>query len=253
MLRTVIFDLDGTLAETERHGHRVAFNRAFEEHGLPDRWDEDLYGELLKVTGGERRLFHYFTTQGIDAAKAAELAAQLQPIKTRLFVDVVEAGEVPARAGVLRLLKELEDEGMPMAVATTGTRQWVLPLLADLTRKGGLKPFEVIVTGNDVNNLKPDPEVFLIAVDRLEVKPAQALIVEDSKNGVEAAMAAGCCCLAVQGEYAVASELEKADLVVDGFGDAASPLKVLSNPLGVTVGPLLTPGVLRQLHQRWRA
>jgi HAD superfamily hydrolase (TIGR01509 family) len=253
-LEAVIFDVDGTLAETERHGHRVAFNKAFEALGMPDRWDEQLYGELLEVTGGERRLFHYLTEyKDMDPDRAADLAAQLHAMKTDLFVEVVESGDVPPRAGVLRLIKELEQEGLRLAVATTGTRSWVLPLLEQLAEKGRLGPFETIVTGDDVDNLKPDPDLFLSALEGLGVKPSQALIVEDSQNGVKAAKAAGCCCLAVQGEYAGASELREAELLVDGFGETDSPLRVLNNPLGVDAGPVLTPEVLRRLHERWLA
>ena len=253
-LQAVIFDVDGTLAETERHGHRVAFNKAFEELGMSDRWDEQLYGELLKVAGGERRLFHYFTEyQDMHPDKAAELAAQLHPMKTELFVKVVESGEVPARAGVLRLLKELEQDGLRLAVATTGTRSWVLPLLKELRGQVGLGEFEAIVTGDDVENLKPDPDLFLVALEELGLKPPQTLIVEDSKNGVKAAKAAACCCLAVQGEYAESSDLMEADLLVDGFGEADLPLEVLNNPLSLDAGPLLTPALLRQLHERWLA
>jgi HAD superfamily hydrolase (TIGR01509 family) len=253
-LQAVIFDVDGTLAETERHGHRAAFNKAFEELGMPDRWDEQLYGDLLKVAGGERRLFHYFTEyKEMDPDKAAELASQLHPMKTELFVKVVASGDVPARAGVLRLLKELEHDGVRLAVATTGTRSWVLPLLEELRGQVGLGQFEATVTGDDVENLKPDPDLFLVALEELDLKPSQALIVEDSKNGVKAAKAAGCCCLAVQGEYADPSDLMDADLLVDGFGVEDSPLEVLNNPLGLDVGPILTPALLRNLHERWVA
>jgi HAD superfamily hydrolase (TIGR01509 family) len=252
-LEAAIFDVDGTLAETERHGHRVAFNKAFEELGLEDRWDEQFYGNLLEVSGGERRLFHYLTAyQNKDAEKAAELASRLHASKTRLFVDVVSSGKVPARKGVLRLLKELEEEGVRLALATTGTRSWVLPLVEKLTEMGNLTAaLETIVTGDDVSNLKPDPEAFVLALERLGLEPSQALIVEDSKNGVKAAKAAACCCVAVKGEYAKATELMDADLLVDEFGEADSALRVLNNPLGIEAGPLLTPAVLRKVHEAW--
>ena len=251
-LKAVILDVDGTLAETERHGHRVAFNKAFEQMGLPDRWDEELYGDLLSVTGGVRRLVHYFTRyQGMDENRAKQLAEQLHPVKTELFLKVIDAGEVPARPGALRLLKELEDEGIRLAVATTGTRGWVLPLLEQLRQRGGLGPFEVAVTGDDVTNRKPDPEAFEIALERLDLGPRASLIVEDSRNGVTSAKAASCCCIAVRGEYAKASDLDEADLVVDEFGEADAPLQVLSNPFGVDVEPMLTPAVLRDVQGRW--
>lgn len=253
-LKAVIFDVDGTLGQTERHGHRVAFNRAFESLGMDDRWDEDLYGELLKVTGGERRLKHYFVNfRGLGEEEAARLAEKVHPIKTELFVKVVEEDQVPPRPGLLRFLNELAADGLRLAVATTGTRSWVLPLVTKVCEAGGLKPFEVVVTGDDVKERKPDPEAFFVAFERLGVGAEEAIIVEDSKNGVDAAKASECVCLAVKGEYADPGELSSADLVVDDFGDPDEPLEVIFNPFSVEVGKMLTPSVARDLHARARA
>lgn len=250
-LQAVIFDVDGTLAETERYGHRVAFNRAFEEKGMPDSWSDELYKELVKVTGGTRRLTHYFVDhRGMDPEQAAPLAAELHKIKTRLFVEVVEAGEIPPRSGLLRFMRELEDSGLRIAVATTGTRGWVHPLVEQFRVAAGLKPYEAIVTGEEVENLKPAPDAFILALQRLQLEPAQVVIVEDSRNGVRSAMAAGGACVAVRGEYAAAAELEGADLIVDQFGDPDAPLEVLSNKWSLEVGPMLTPAVVTALHKR---
>src|SRR5688572_10406310 len=165
-LEAVIFDVDGTLAETERYGHRVAFNRAFEQEGLPDRWSDELYRDLVRVTGGTRRLTHYFVEhKGMDPDEAAPLAARLHKIKTGLFVKVVESREVPARPGVLRLIKELQGSGLQVAVATTGTQSWVHPLLEHLRDHGGLARFDAIVTGNEVANLKPETDAFILALE----------------------------------------------------------------------------------------
>ncbi|MGH2772487.1 MAG: HAD-IA family hydrolase [Actinomycetota bacterium] len=248
-LKAVIFDVDGTLGETERHGHRVAFNRAFEQLGMDDRWDEEMYGKLLRVTGGERRLKHYFVDYaGRPAKEAAELAAKLHPVKTDLFLRVVEEGKVPPRPGVLRFIRDLAEDGLRLAVATTGTAAWVDPLLRKLCALGGLKPFEVLVTGDQVVERKPDPEAFNLALERLDLGAGDVVIVEDSKNGVQAAKAAGCVCLAVQGEYADPAELQRAELVVDDFGEPGSRIEVLHNPLGVEVGEMLTHQVVHRLH-----
>jgi HAD superfamily hydrolase (TIGR01509 family) len=250
-LEAVIFDVDGTLAETERHGHRVAFNRAMERKGLPDRWSDEMYRDLVKTTGGARRLTHYFVEyKGWDREEASALAAELHKIKTQLFLDVVRAGEVPARIGALRFIRELQDAGTPVAVATTGTASWVHPLLDHLRREGGLAPFATIVTGDLVENLKPAPDAFLLAFEKLALKPDRAVIVEDSRNGVKAAMAAGSPCIAVRGEYANSSELEGADLVVDEFGEPERPLEVLHNPWGIEVGTMLSPKVVEDLHSK---
>lgn len=248
-LQAVIFDVDGTLADTERHGHRVAFNRAFEKLGLEDRWDEDLYGRLLKVTGGERRLMHYFVDyRGLPEDEAAKLAAKVHPLKTDLFVSVVNDDEIPPRPGLLRFLNELRDDGMRLAVATTGTRSWVLPLLDKICARSSLEAFEVVVTGDDVRDRKPDPEAFFLALDRMKLESADVVIVEDSRNGVKAAKAAGCVCLAVKGEYADIGRLQGADLVVDNFGEPDQPIQILHNPLSVDVPAMLTSAVVRDLH-----
>jgi beta-phosphoglucomutase-like phosphatase (HAD superfamily) len=120
-----------------------------------------------------------------------------------------------------------------------------------LRAQGDLAPFETIVTGDLVEHLKPAPDAFVLALEQLGLRSDEVVIVEDSRNGVKAALATGSPCLAVQGEYALASELAGADLVVDQFGEPGSPLKVLDNPRGVEVGEMLTPRVAQDLFRHW--
>lgn len=250
-LEAVIFDVDGTLADTERHGHRVAFNRAFRQLGLEDEWDEAAYKDLLKVTGGERRLTHYFVSyKGLSESEAKQLAAKIHPVKTELFLQVVNDDEIPPRPGVLRFLKDLHDEGLRLSVATTGTQAWVFPLVEKLCKRGGLPPFEEVVTGDQVVERKPHPEAFLLALERMGLTADQVVIVEDSRNGVMAARAARCVCLAVKGEYADAEALYDAQLVVDNFGEPGHPIKVLHNPLSVSAGEMLDVQVVRELYEK---
>ena len=128
-LRAVIFDVDGTLVDSERHGHRVAFNRAFEAFDLPYRWDEDLYGELLHTTGGQRRIDGYLASQGVPEAERAELARALHRRKTEILEQMVDDGAIEVRPGAARLVEELVAEGVALAVGTTGSRRWVERLL----------------------------------------------------------------------------------------------------------------------------
>ncbi|HEX2179172.1 MAG TPA: HAD-IA family hydrolase [Actinomycetota bacterium] len=252
-LEAVVFDVDGTLAETERHGHRVAFNKAFEQEGYPYRWSDELYRELVKTTGGGRRIARYLTEyEGFDPEEARAVADKLHPIKTQLFVDTILAGEVPGRAGVYRFIKSLQQANLRTAVATTGTTSWVHPLVKHLADEGGFAPFEVVVTGNEVEHLKPAPDLFQEALRRLGLEPDQVVMVEDSRNGVRSAMATGGPCLVARGEYARTEELEGADLIVDGYGDEGAPLTVLSNPRNLEVGPMLTPELVVELHRRWQ-
>lgn len=213
----VVFDVDGTLVDSERHGHRVAFNEAFAEAGLPYRWDEELYGELLAVSGGRRRLHHYLTEQGhTPAAEIDTLATRLHEDKTERFRTLAAEGHIPARPGVERLLDELAAAGVTLAVASTGQRTWVEPLL---DRLFGLDRFACVVGGEDVSRLKPDPEAYQEALRQLGASPEQVVAVEDSAKGVAAAVDAGLVCLDVVNDYTRAEVPEGAALVVDGFGN----------------------------------
>lgn len=216
-LRAVIFDVDGTLADTERDGHRVAFNEAFEATGLNYRWSVNEYGALLATTGGRRRIERYLQSRGHSPTEIASLAAQLHQDKTRRFAAKVRTGAIAARTGAAELISALRAEEVATAVATTGTRDWVLPLLDILF---GLDVFDVVVTGSDVTDLKPDPAVYLETLARLQVSPADAVAVEDSTNGVQAAQSAGLRCVAVVNGYTRDQDLSGAVAVLD---DMARP------------------------------
>jgi HAD superfamily hydrolase (TIGR01509 family) len=175
-LRAVLWDVDGTLAETERDGHRVAFNLAFEEAGLPWRWDEARYGELLRVAGGRERLLADMETRRDAPADAAELVRQ---------------DKLHLRPGVRALMDECEEQGVAMAITTTTSRSNLDALLSANLGRGWSKRFAAVVCGEDVSRKKPDPEVFNKALERLAVAPAAAIAIEDSPDGAAAARAAG--------------------------------------------------------------
>lgn len=216
-LQAVIFDVDGTLVDSERHGHRVAFNAAFEEAGLPDRWDVATYGRLLDVAGGTRRLAFWFQSTGRSADEAVELAQRLHKRKTEIMRRLVDQGRVQARPGAQRLIDELEANGIPMHVATTGTRAWVEPLLNGVFGER----FHTILTGTEVPELKPSPAVYREVLRLAGCPPEGTVAVEDSANGVKAAVAAGLRCLAAHNEYTRFGDLSGADLVAAGLDDPA--------------------------------
>jgi HAD superfamily hydrolase (TIGR01509 family) len=211
----VILDVDGTLADSERDGHRVAFNLAFEEFGLDHRWSVEEYGRLLETTGGQRRLHAYLKEQGMDAAERDDLVPRLHARKTELFQELVAEGEVEPRPGTPELLDRLEAEGVRLAVATTGSRGWVAPLL---DRFFGLDRFEAIVAGDEAPARKPDPSAYLLALEALGLPPSAAVAVEDSRNGLLAALGADLPCVVVVNDYTRDHDLEGAALVVDDFG-----------------------------------
>ena len=240
-LRAVIFDVDGTLADTERDGHRVAFNEAFEAAGLNYRWGVAEYGELLTTTGGRRRIERYLRSRRHPPAEATALAAELHSDKTRRFTELVRAGAIDARPGAAELIAQLRAEKVATAVATTGTNDWVLPLLDILF---GLDAFDVVVTGSDVTELKPDPAVYLETLARLGLHADDAVAIEDSANGVQAAQAAGLRCVAVVNSYTRDQDLSGAVAMID---DVARPDGVTVLRGDPQLGEGLTVAALRRL------
>jgi len=238
----VIFDVDGTLADSERDGHRPAFNQAFAEAGLPYIWSVAEYGRRLATTGGFRRLRGFLVEQGHPDDEAEELARQLHKRKTTLFRAACEAGEVPSRPGAGRLIEQLGKAGVPVAVATTGRRNWVAPLL---DRLFGLDRFVHVLTGDDVGEgeAKPDPAVYVQALHRLGTTPQDTVAVEDSRNGLDAAVAAELPCLVVVNHYTVDQELSAATLVTDAFGGPGTAT-VLAGAPDALDGGMITPATL---------
>lgn len=243
-LSAVVFDVDGTLVDSERDGHLVAFNRAFADFALPYRWDEELYGRLLRFTGGQRRINTYLADQGVAEDERARLAPELHRHKTEILKAMIGEGALEPRPGVVRLLTELQDQGIGLAVATTGSRGWVDQLLERLLPMIG---FEVVVTGDEVGGRKPDPEAFLVAVDRLGTGAADTVAVEDSHEGLVAAKAAGLACVVVTNGYTAAHDLTTADLVLDGFGEPGQPARVTADRRGTGCEGVLDVDVLRRL------
>lgn len=229
----VVFDVDGTLVDSERDGHRPMFNAAFAAIGLPYRWDVEEYGRLLAITGGRRRLTSYLESRGHDPGEAADLAARLHRDKTERMRDLVAGGEIAARPGARELLRELESLGMRLAVATTGTRDWVEPLLRRLF---GQDQFEVVVTGSEIHALKPDPAAYVEALNQLGLPASRAMAVEDSGNGLRAAVAAGLGCVVVTNDYTRHQDFTGAAAVYRGFAawraDPAAPLLAGSRATG---------------------
>ena len=244
-LQAIVFDVDGTLVDSERDGHRIAFNRAFEEAGLPYRWDVERYGALLEVTGGERRINAYLREQGIAADEREQISSRVHARKTEIFAEMAGGGEIQPRAGVGELLEELEHAGVRLAVATTGTAAWVHPLL---DRLFGIERFEVVITSAEAPERKPDPSAHRLTLERLSLPPAAAPAIEDSHNGLRAAKSAGLTCVIVVNDYTAEQDFRDADLVLDGFGGSdGSPAGVLSDPHGVDPPRRLDLDTLRRL------
>lgn len=204
MLRAVIWDVDGTIAETERDGHRVAFNRAFIELGLPWTWDVQTYGRLLGVAGGRERLLSWMEVAPAappGLAARERLAEDLHLRKGRHYRSLVEQGAIEARPGVVALVEQIAASGTALAVASTTGRGNVNALFPRLFGAHWRDRFTVVVCAEDAPNKKPDPQAYQQALERLNVAAEDALAIEDSPAGLHAARAAGVGCLITRGSY----------------------------------------------------
>lgn len=190
MIQALLWDVDGTLAETERDGHRIAFNQAFAAAGVPWRWSEGRYGELLAVAGGRERLLHDMQSQAAAPATAHErsrLAAHLHQLKNQHYAAIVSRGELPLRAGVAALLEECRAAATRLAVVTTTSRCNVVALLARHLGQAWAAQFAAVICAEDAPRKKPDPQAYALALQRLGAPAHATVAIEDSPAGVKAA------------------------------------------------------------------
>lgn len=226
MLKALLFDVDGTLADTERDGHRPAFNAAFREFGLDWEWDVPLYGELLAVTGGKERMRHYVERYRPDWPRPADfddLVAELHRAKTRHYTRMLAEGGIPLRPGVKRLLEEARAAGLILGVATTTTPDNVTALLRHSLAEDGEQWFAVIAAGDIVPAKKPAPDIYLWALERLGLAPDECLAFEDSENGLRAAQAAGLKTVVTVNDYTRTHDFTGALAVLTDLGEPHAP------------------------------
>ena len=225
-LHALIFDVDGTLAETEEL-HRVSFNQSFKAAGLPWVWDRQLYGELLKVTGGKERI-RFFTNQYSPSTTLteAEITA-LHADKTDRYTQAVSSNGLSLRPGIRRLIQQAQLSGVRLAIATTTSRPNVEALLqASL----GFQPFDVIAAGDEVPVKKPAPDVYRLALTRLGLPASNCLAIEDTSNGLLSAVGAGLACLITISAYGGEGPFFGALAVLDHLGDPDLAATVVTGP-----------------------
>ena len=233
-MKALIFDCDGVLVDTERDGHREAFNRAYDAKGLDAHWGVEFYGKLLKVAGGKERMRHYFETAGYPDGVTDKdgFLAEMHKLKTGLFMEIIETGRLPLRPGVARLIDEAIAESMTMAICTTSNERAVNMVADALLGPARKAKFSQILAGDVVSRKKPDPEIYTLAAERLGLAPSECVVIEDSRNGLLAAKAAGMHCVVTTSSYTTDEDFSEADAVFAELGeDPAS---------GVTLGFLKT-------------
>ena len=224
-LEALIFDVDGTLAETEEQ-HRLSFNAAFSAAGLDWHWDIPLYTRLLRVTGGKERIAHFIDAFGASPALNGEGIGRLHAAKSAHYAAAVEAGAVRLRPGIERLLGDAWRVGLPVGIATTTTPANVDALLRACLGPGGASRFAAIAAGDCVGRKKPAPDIYSLVLQQLGVDGANAVAIEDSRNGLLSARAAGLPVVITRSIYSAGDDFDGATAVLDHLGDPAVPCQV---------------------------
>lgn len=230
MTPALIFDVDGTLADTERDAHLVAFNEAFAEFCLEWHWSETLYGELLAVTGGKERIKFYLDKYLPDFPRPEDLdgfIADLHKAKTKYYNNLVASGKIPLRPGVKRLITEAHEAGLRLAIATTTTLENVVTLLEASLDSQSVNWFEVIGAGNVVPKKKPAPDIYQYVLEKMQLDPKACLAFEDSENGLKAATEAGLQTIITVNDYTCEQDFSGALVVLDNLGEPDRPFNVI--------------------------
>jgi len=220
IIKAFIFDQDGVIIDTERDGHRVAFNWTFKSYGYHFEWDVEEYHKLLKVAGGKERMRHYLHTKGFGVAVKPddedELIRNLHKTKTETFISIIDEGKLPLRPGVFRLMKEINQAGLVLGICTTSNQRAAHAVAYHILKD---IQFDFVLAGDVVSKKKPDPEIYNLALERMGLQPEECIVIEDSRNGVIAAHEAGMHIVATTNFYTEREDLSLADIVVTCLGD----------------------------------
>jgi len=224
--------MDGTIIDTEKDGHRVAFNEAFARLGINAEWDIAKYHQLLQIAGGKERMKFFFQGEGKKylpgGISIEDFVQQLHLLKTEIFVSLIESSKLPLRPGIKRLMQEANEKGILIGICTTSNEKAVKAIVNSLLT--GIK-IDLILAGDIVAKKKPDPEIYLLALQKTGLAGDEVLVVEDSENGLIAGKAAGIKVLVTVNEYTKYENMTGAEAVVTSFGDENEKANVLAGDL----------------------
>jgi len=235
MSKVLLFDCDGVLGDTEQHGHLPAFNQMWRELGVPWEWTVEEYGRKLKIGGGKERMSSLFLEPDFLRAfsvpegeqERKDLIASWHKRKSAIYKEIVNSGHIPPRPGVKRLVEEALAAGWTLGVASTSAQESVEAVLRRAVGEQTAGRFALVLAGDVVKAKKPAPDIYLLAAERLGVTPAECVVVEDSNNGLMAAVTAGMKCVVTVSGYTREEDFSQADIVLSCLGDPGGEVAIV--------------------------
>ena len=251
-LKALIFDVDGTLANTEHDGHLRAFNETFELFELDWRWDSKLYSDLLSVSGGKERLAHYISHYNPSLKRDLSVSdiIDIHNKKTEIFVEHVANGQVSLRVGVERLIEEAVDSGLRLGIATTTSLKNVEALMTSTLGESALNRFEVIGAGDVVKSKKPAADIYRYVLDKMSLSCHECIAFEDSEIGFASATSAGLRTVVTLSEYTKTKNFQGALVVLNHLGDENQPFEIIKG--SPTRHSFVSVGYLKELYEQDR-
>jgi len=249
-LKAVIFDVDGTIANTEHDGHLKAFNEVFELYNLDWYWDSELYGELLSVSGGKERISYFINKYSPIMKRPLSVhdIAEIHRKKTDIFVNKIYEGSISLRTGVERLIKDANDNHIRLAIATTTSFENVKAILESSLGKSALDNFEIIGAGDVVKNKKPSPEIYDYVLKKMNLDAKECIAIEDSEIGFSSSTASGLKTIVTLSEYTRTQNFDGALVVLDHLGDEGQPFQMVSG--AQTNHTMVSVDYLKELYER---
>ena len=247
-LKALLFDVDGTLADTE-DAHLAAFNHAFADAGLNWFWSEELYHDLLVVTGGRERIKYYIEQYDPVFERPDDLdgfCKSLHQDKTNYFIHLLDEGGISLRPGVKRLIEEARADGMRLAITTTTSLANVEALLVNALDPEAMSWFEVVGAGDMVPVKKPAPDIYLYVLNKLGLSSDECIALEDSENGIRSSIGAGLKTIITMNKFTRGHDYSGAAIVLDNMGEPDQPFTVLEGDAGNS--GYLDMALVKRLH-----